>query len=189
MNREQVITKLRANERQLKQAGIVRLSLFGSTARGDAGPDSDVDLLAAFDATRRISLLDVVHIQNEIADLLGCRVELAEEGTLKPRVQKSASCLLTTRHGAFKTFSCSPWADIRQSPAVKDQRASHATKSAPIVLVLKQISRPRGGFNNHSILFQQIFYAAAQLLLFFAFHLTFHGEPGAFGKLGYFGVE
>lgn len=89
MDREHVLAKLRAHERQLKQAGIVRLSLFGSTARDDAGPDSDVDLLAAFDDGRRLSLLDVIHIENQIADLLGCPVDLAEEGFLKPRVQKN----------------------------------------------------------------------------------------------------
>lgn len=94
MDREQVIAKLRAHERQLKEAGIVRLSLFGSTARGDAGPDSDVDLLAAFDNTRRLSLLDVIHIENQLADLLGCAVDLAEEGRLKPRVQKNAEAVV-----------------------------------------------------------------------------------------------
>jgi uncharacterized protein len=89
MDREHVLAKLRAHERELKEAGIVRLSLFGSTARGDAGPDSDVDLLAAFDDTRRISLLDIVGMENQIADLLGCPVDLAEEGCLKPHVQKN----------------------------------------------------------------------------------------------------
>jgi predicted nucleotidyltransferase len=89
MDREHVIAKLRAHERPLKDAGIVRLSLFGSTARGDAGPSSDVDLLAAFDEGRRLSLLDVIHIENQIADLLGCKVDLAEEGKLKPYVQKN----------------------------------------------------------------------------------------------------
>ncbi|MBA3404568.1 MAG: nucleotidyltransferase family protein [Gemmatimonadaceae bacterium] len=89
MDREQVLAKLRAHEGQLKEAGIVRLSLFGSTARGDAGPDSDVDLLAAFDNTRRISLLDIVGMELDLADMLGCKVDLIEEGTLKPRVQKS----------------------------------------------------------------------------------------------------
>lgn len=88
MDREHVIATLRAHERQLKEAGIVRLSLFGSTARGEAGPDSDVDLLAAFDNSRRLSLLDVIHMENQISDLLGCKVDLVEEGTLKPRVQK-----------------------------------------------------------------------------------------------------
>lgn len=89
MDREHVIEKLRAHEQQLKDAGIIRLSLFGSTARGEAGPDSDVDLLAGFDETRRISLLDIVGMQLDLSDMLGCRVDLIEEGTLKPRVQKS----------------------------------------------------------------------------------------------------
>jgi predicted nucleotidyltransferase len=66
MNREQVITTLRAHERELKEAGIVRLSLFGSTARGDAGPESDIDLLP------------VVGIEPQFADLLGVRVDLRD---------------------------------------------------------------------------------------------------------------
>ena len=89
MDREHVISTLRAHERELKAAGIVRLSIFGSTARDDAGWFSDVDLLAAFDESRRFSLLDVIHIENQLADLLGVRVDLIEEGTLKPRVQKN----------------------------------------------------------------------------------------------------
>ncbi len=67
----------------------MRLSLFGSTARGDAGPGSDVDLLAAFDDTRRISLLDIAGMELDLAEMLGCKVDLSEEGTLKPRVKKS----------------------------------------------------------------------------------------------------
>ena len=81
MDREQVLAKLRAHEGQLKDAGIVRLSLFGSTARGDTGPDSDVDLLAAFDDTRRISLIDVVGLELDLSEMLGCKVDLIEEGT------------------------------------------------------------------------------------------------------------
>jgi uncharacterized protein len=87
MNREQVIATLRAHESELKEAGIVRLSVFGSTVRGDRRPDSDIDLLAAFDDTRRISLLDVVGIELQLSELLGQTVELVEEGTLKPRLQ------------------------------------------------------------------------------------------------------
>ena len=89
MDRTQVLATLRAHERELKDAGVVRLSLFGSAARGDAGPDSDVDLLAAFDKNRCLSLLDVVGIELRLADLLGVRVDRSEEGTLKPRVQQS----------------------------------------------------------------------------------------------------
>jgi len=88
MNREQVIATLRAHEPELKAAGVVRLSLFGSTARGDRRPDSDIDLLTAFNETRRISLLDVAGIEIQLSDLLGRTVDLVEEGTLKPRVRK-----------------------------------------------------------------------------------------------------
>jgi len=70
---------------------VVRLSLFGSTARDDARADSDVDLLAAFDDARKLSLLDMIGIENRLADLLGQPVDLIEEGTLRPRVQQSAS--------------------------------------------------------------------------------------------------
>ncbi len=89
MDRERVIATLLRYESELMAAGIIRLSLFGSTARGDNRPDSDIDLLAAFDDTRRISLLDVVGIEQQISRMLGRTVELVEEGTLKPRVQKN----------------------------------------------------------------------------------------------------
>ena len=88
MDREYVIRTLRGHESELRAAGIIRLSLFGSTARGDDRSDSDIDLLAAFDDTRRISILDVVGMEEQISRMLGGTVELVEEGTLKPRVQK-----------------------------------------------------------------------------------------------------
>lgn len=87
MDRDQVIAALREHEQELRAAGLVRLSLFGSTARGDNRPDSDIDVLAAFDNSRRISLLDVAGIEQQISDILGRPVELVEEGTLKPRVR------------------------------------------------------------------------------------------------------
>jgi hypothetical protein len=90
MTRETVIATLRAHEPELKAAGVVRLSLFGSTARDTARPDSDVDLLATFDDARPLSLLDVIRIENQIADLLGLPVDLIEEGTLKPRARQNA---------------------------------------------------------------------------------------------------
>jgi uncharacterized protein len=89
MDRDQVIARLREREAELRAAGVVRLSLFGSTARRDRRPDSDIDLLAAFDETRRISLLDVAGIELQLSNLLGQPVDLVEEGTLKPRIRRS----------------------------------------------------------------------------------------------------
>jgi predicted nucleotidyltransferase len=88
MDRDAVIAALRAHEPELKAAGVVRLSLFGSTARDEARPDSDIDLLAAFDEARPLSLLDVIRIENQLADLLGQPVDLIEEGTLRPRARR-----------------------------------------------------------------------------------------------------
>jgi uncharacterized protein len=56
---------------------IRRLSLFGSVLRGDAGPESDVDLLVEFSREARPSFLDLAEIEQELAGLLsGRRVDL-----------------------------------------------------------------------------------------------------------------
>ena len=87
MSRAEVLATLRTHEQEIRTAGVTRLSLFGSAARNEASSSSDVDLLAVFDQHRQLSLLDILHIQNQLADLLGAPVDLMEEGTLKPRVQ------------------------------------------------------------------------------------------------------
>ncbi len=91
MKRDEVIATLRAHELELRAAGVVRLALFGSTARDEARADSDIDLLAAFDDARKLSLLDMIGIENKLADLLGQSVDLIEEGTLRPRARQNAS--------------------------------------------------------------------------------------------------
>lgn len=87
MDRSAVIAKLREHEPELKAAGIVRLSLFGSVARGEASAESDVDLMAEFDPGKQFSLLDMVRMENRLADILGVRVELTSEKALKDRVR------------------------------------------------------------------------------------------------------
>lgn len=90
MDRETVIAKLRAAESELKHAGVMHLSVIGSVARGEAGPDSDVDLIAEFDQNRHLTLLGAIGIENQIADLLGVAVDLTQKSTLKPRVRQRA---------------------------------------------------------------------------------------------------
>jgi uncharacterized protein len=53
--------------------GIHKLSLFGSTLKGTARPDSDVDLLVEFEPDARPSLLDMAQIEIELSKLLGGR--------------------------------------------------------------------------------------------------------------------
>jgi uncharacterized protein len=69
MKRDEIIATLRAHEPEPRAAGMVRLSLFGSTARDEARVGSDIDLLAAFDDCP-LSLLEVIGIENRLSDLL-----------------------------------------------------------------------------------------------------------------------
>jgi predicted nucleotidyltransferase len=86
-----ILATLRRYEAELKAAGIVRLSLFGSTARGEASPESDVDLMAEFDSGRQFSLLDMVHLENRLTDILGVRVDLTPARAVKDRVRERAA--------------------------------------------------------------------------------------------------
>jgi predicted nucleotidyltransferase len=53
MTQQDVISALRAHEGELRQAGIDSLSLIGSVARGDEGPDSDIDVVVRLNETAR----------------------------------------------------------------------------------------------------------------------------------------
>jgi predicted nucleotidyltransferase len=88
VNREEVIATLRAHERELKASGIVRLSLFGSIARGEHG--NDVDLMAEFDAAKQFSLMDMAGLENRLADILGVPVDLAPAKALKDGIRERA---------------------------------------------------------------------------------------------------
>ena len=90
MDKVTVIAKLREYEPELKAAGILRLSLFGSVARGEASSASDVDLMAEFDSSKEFSLLDMVRLENRLADILGVRVDLTPARALKNRIRERA---------------------------------------------------------------------------------------------------
>ena len=87
MDKQTVIETLKMHQAELQELGVDHLVLFGSVARDESGPDSDVDLLATFNKSKALSLLKVVGIQRKISEMLGCRVDLGEKGFVKPRVQ------------------------------------------------------------------------------------------------------
>jgi predicted nucleotidyltransferase len=88
MDRERIIDKLRQHEAELKRAGITRLSLFGSMARGERG--NDVDLMAEFDAAKRLTLLDMAGLEMRLAEIVGMPVDLAPAKMLKEPVKEEA---------------------------------------------------------------------------------------------------
>ena len=71
---------------------VLRAWLFGSYARGEQTPDSDVDILVVFDQEngKRVSLLKHIGIALGLEDLIGKKVDLITEGTLLPFAKETA---------------------------------------------------------------------------------------------------
>jgi predicted nucleotidyltransferase len=88
---EQVLATLRAHEPELRAAGIRRLSLFGSVARGDDAPGSDADLAAELDPAARIGLFALAGLERRIGEMLGRKVDLL------PNRSRSRGCAPTSR--------------------------------------------------------------------------------------------
>jgi predicted nucleotidyltransferase len=85
-----ILRRLRDTQAEWKEKGIEKLWIFGSVARGEAGIDSDVDLIAEFRKEPVISLTRVFSLESEISDLLGFPVQLAEWRTLPPPIRETA---------------------------------------------------------------------------------------------------
>ena len=74
-----------------KTQPVLKAWLFGSYARGEEREDSDVDLLVKFDRSLPIGLLAYVRMHRELEETLGRKVDLVEDGTLRPAAQRTAS--------------------------------------------------------------------------------------------------
>ena len=74
-----------------KTQPVVKAWLFGSFARGEDTPDSDIDILVEYDPNARISLLTISHMMGELERSTGRRVDLIEEGCLLPFAVESAN--------------------------------------------------------------------------------------------------
>ncbi len=64
--------------------GVQSFALFGSYARGEHDPDSDIDVLVSFDDPP--GLLAFIDLEDELSDLLGRPVDLVVKNSLKPRI-------------------------------------------------------------------------------------------------------
>src|SRR3546814_10851329 len=69
---------------------VRELSLFGSVARGEARPDSDVDVLVTFEPDAGWSLLDLVEMRDELAAMFGREVDLVEEAAVRNTFRRRA---------------------------------------------------------------------------------------------------
>ena len=86
MNKSEILEILRSHRDELrKQFGVKSLAVFGSVVRGEAGPDSDVDILVEFEG--RATFDRYMGLKFFLENLLGRRVDLVTRKALKPRLR------------------------------------------------------------------------------------------------------
>ncbi|MDX9990617.1 MAG: nucleotidyltransferase family protein [Anaerolineales bacterium] len=87
MKRNEVLSILHKHEDELREKyGVESLALFGSMARDEACPDSDVDLLVKFN--RPVGLFGLIALQQHLESLLGCKVDLGTPRSLRPDMKE-----------------------------------------------------------------------------------------------------
>jgi predicted nucleotidyltransferase len=84
MLRAKALAILRGREHELRAKGVTGVALFGSTARGEAGSASDVDLVLELDESAALGLLDLVDLKETLAEELGRSVDIAFRSRLRP---------------------------------------------------------------------------------------------------------
>jgi predicted nucleotidyltransferase len=87
MTAQEIQEKLAVHHAELRQMGIASLSLFGSTARGEADEMSDIDLLVEFD--RVVGLFHFFRVQHRLEEILGVfKVDLIQRGAIHPMLRE-----------------------------------------------------------------------------------------------------
>jgi len=81
MQRDEALTLLRHHREELRRFGVKSLGIFGSVARDDAGPDSDVDLLVEFAIPA--GLFELIRLQWYLESLFGRKLDLATPNGLR----------------------------------------------------------------------------------------------------------
>ncbi len=72
-----------------RQNDVSMIGIFGSIARGEANPDSDIDLIVRFN--KRKSLLAIVRLERELSEALGRKVDLLTEAAISPYLRERLS--------------------------------------------------------------------------------------------------
>jgi hypothetical protein len=87
MRRDDVIARLKEAEPALRARGIKRAAVFGSVARGDDRPDSDIDILVEFEPGREGTIYQYVALQEFISSLFDGPVDVIDSAGLKPHLR------------------------------------------------------------------------------------------------------
>ena len=90
MNTQDILDRLWENERALRLRGVTHAALFGSRARGDDRPDSDIDILVEIAADYPMDVFQYVGVVHAIEDLFPLSVDVSNLAAQKPHVRPTA---------------------------------------------------------------------------------------------------
>jgi len=68
---------------------VVELSIFGSSLRDDFTQNSDVDILVSFEQNSKVTLFDIIELENEFSKLLNRKADIVEKESLKNPIRKN----------------------------------------------------------------------------------------------------
>jgi uncharacterized protein len=91
MDRDAIIARLRENETALRAKGVTRAAVFGSRARGDQRPDSDIDIMIELDPDARITIFDYSGLKTYIGELFDLPVDVVDRDGLKPDLRPAVA--------------------------------------------------------------------------------------------------